>query len=201
MADVPHSMWTDSKIRSAVEKIKAQNGGRAVTTYAGHAEGANNSADFWIAGKEQGIQLSEWVMNNATNLGVKYIGFWQKIWNHTFEQPKPWSQWRGMEDRGSPTQNHHDHMHVTFLHDGQGVSNPDAVKTSNTSSSSDSSGGLIPDWFNPFKEALGPIGDFFSTVQSSIKFISEPKNWLRIAAFALGVVVLLVGLRGTLRNV
>lgn len=70
-------------------------------------------------------------MNNRASLGLKYVIWGQKIWNPSQDAVKPWSQWRGMEDRGSVTQNHwlvfsllvlsssclhktRDHVHVSY---------------------------------------------------------------------------------------
>jgi hypothetical protein len=61
-----------------------------------------------------GEPIAEWVMNNRASLGLKYVIWGQKIWNPSLDSVKPWSQWRAMEDRGSITANHWDHVHVSF---------------------------------------------------------------------------------------
>ncbi|KAF7507819.1 hypothetical protein GJ744_010120 [Endocarpon pusillum] len=61
-----------------------------------------------------GEPIAEWVMKNRASLGLKYVIWGQKIWNPSQDSVKPWSQWRGMEDRGSITANHWDHVHVSF---------------------------------------------------------------------------------------
>ncbi len=61
-----------------------------------------------------GDQIAKWVMQNQTQLGVKYIIWKQRYWQPgmgTAEAP----QWKPMEDRGSPTENHMDHVHVSVL--------------------------------------------------------------------------------------
>ncbi|KAJ9641367.1 hypothetical protein H2199_005337 [Coniosporium tulheliwenetii] len=63
---------------------------------------------------ESGAPIAEWVMNNRASLGLKYVIWGQKIWNPSQDAVKPWSQWRGMEDRGSITANHWDHVHVSY---------------------------------------------------------------------------------------
>ncbi|KAK0629401.1 hypothetical protein B0T17DRAFT_589194 [Bombardia bombarda] len=46
-----------------------------------------------------GREIAEWVMNNGATLNLKYGG---------------WGSWRSMEDRGDVTQNHWDHVHVSY---------------------------------------------------------------------------------------
>ena len=55
---------------------------------------------------DAGAPIAEWVMNNRATLSLKYVIWGQKIWNPSQDTVKPWSQWRGMEDRGSITANH-----------------------------------------------------------------------------------------------
>ncbi|KAK4143172.1 uncharacterized protein C8A04DRAFT_29190 [Dichotomopilus funicola] len=61
-----------------------------------------------------GRQLAEWVMNNRATLNLKYVIYGQKIWNPSQDSVKAWTSWRPMEDRGDVTQNHWDHVHVSF---------------------------------------------------------------------------------------
>ena len=57
-----------------------------------------------------GNRVTEHILANARRLLVKYI-----IWQ---QQINKGSGWDGMEDRGSPTANHMDHPHVSFLDPG-----------------------------------------------------------------------------------
>ncbi|KAG8754961.1 hypothetical protein FRC14_004484 [Serendipita sp. 396] len=61
-----------------------------------------------------GRPIAEWVMNHRKDINLKYVIWGQKIWNPSRDAVKPWSQWRDMEDRGSITANHWDHVHVSF---------------------------------------------------------------------------------------
>ncbi|MBB6120430.1 coiled-coil domain-containing protein [Nocardiopsis algeriensis] len=54
-----------------------------------------------------GTQIAQYAIDNADRLGVEYVIWEQQIW-HTANR-----QWKWMEDRGSPTQNHYDHVHIT----------------------------------------------------------------------------------------
>ncbi|KAF2871152.1 hypothetical protein BDV95DRAFT_607427 [Massariosphaeria phaeospora] len=60
-----------------------------------------------------GRQIAEWVMNNRGTLNLKYVIWGQRIWNPS-DSVGAWTTWRDMEDRGDITQNHWDHVHVSF---------------------------------------------------------------------------------------
>ena len=57
-----------------------------------------------------GDSVSQYLINNASRLGLKYIIWKQRIYD--FRGGGGWSQ---MEDRGSITANHFDHVHVSVL--------------------------------------------------------------------------------------
>lgn len=66
--------------------------------------------------KKRAEKMANYLMKNRRELGVKYLIYRQKIWNVDIDkEPKPLSKWRGMEDRGDDTQNHHDHIHVSVF--------------------------------------------------------------------------------------
>lgn len=77
--------------------------------------------------EQVGIQITEFVMNNHAQLGVKYIIWYQSIWHpdrSSCDGPPTYSAnvpnlshgiWCGMGDRGSVTENHYDHVHVSFI--------------------------------------------------------------------------------------
>lgn len=77
--------------------------------------GSGNAVDFMIsnydspAQRKRGWDLAKWFKTNAADLDVKYVIFDQKIWN-----PGRGNEWRPMENRGNDTQNHLDHVHVSF---------------------------------------------------------------------------------------
>jgi hypothetical protein len=49
-------------------------------------------------------------MTNARTLGVSYVIWRQRYW----PVGRAVGAWSGMEDRGSPTQNHYDHVHISL---------------------------------------------------------------------------------------
>lgn len=71
----------------------------------GHPAGL--AADF-MTSVDQGNQLAEYLVANADRLAVDYVIWRQRIW--FADQPQ--AGWAAMADRGSPTQNHMDHVHL-----------------------------------------------------------------------------------------
>jgi hypothetical protein len=54
-----------------------------------------------------GDQVAAYAIGNAARLGIHYVIWKQHIWNIRG------GGWRRMEDRGSITQNHYDHVHIS----------------------------------------------------------------------------------------
>jgi hypothetical protein len=84
-----------------------------VTSYGGWREdsgehGSGQAIDIMISGGT-GWEIAEFVRANAGDLGVSEVLYSQQIW--TVERGS--EGWRWMEDRGSSTANHYDHVHVT----------------------------------------------------------------------------------------
>lgn len=83
---------------------------------AGHPAGL--AADFMVpttsAGRAQGEALAAYAMAHAAELKIDYILWYQRIWS----QDRAAEGWRPMSDRGSPTANHVDHVHINVLPDG-----------------------------------------------------------------------------------
>jgi len=87
------------------------------TTYASHSDGPTWSADLWTSGAGAGRdnrnipsmnQLAEYCAANTRALGLKYV-----IWKQRINSGDS-RGWRHMADRGGITQNHFDHVHITF---------------------------------------------------------------------------------------
>lgn len=66
------------------------------------------AVDIMVSGSE-GWQVAEFVRANYAALGVSYVIYSQKIWS----VERSGEGWRGMENRGSITANHFDHVHVS----------------------------------------------------------------------------------------
>jgi hypothetical protein len=71
-----------------------------------HAQGI--AVDIMVSG-DLAWQVAEFVRANYADLGVSYVIHARNIWS----VERSGEGWRGMEDRGSVTANHYDHVHVT----------------------------------------------------------------------------------------
>ena len=71
-----------------------------------HAQGL--AIDIMVSGSP-GWEVAEFLRANYSELGISYIMFSQKIWS----VDRGSEGWRYVEDRGSVTANHYDHVHVT----------------------------------------------------------------------------------------
>jgi hypothetical protein len=71
-----------------------------------HSQGL--AIDIMVSGA-RGWEVAEFVRANYAELGVNYIMYSQKIWS----VDRSSEGWRYVEDRGSVTANHYDHVHVT----------------------------------------------------------------------------------------
>lgn len=94
--------------RPAVQELSERYGIRA-TTYSGHYPTSSLAADFMTqldAAKQR--EMAQYIIDNAERLGVDSLISRQRIW--TVSHP----YWVYMEDRGSVSENHYDHNHVSF---------------------------------------------------------------------------------------
>jgi hypothetical protein len=71
--------------------------------------GTGQAVDVMIASSSVGWDIANWTRSNASKLGVSEVIYYQKIW--TVQRSS--EGWRPMEDRGSATANHYDHVHVS----------------------------------------------------------------------------------------
>ncbi len=97
----------------------------AITTVAGYRAGdsdpyghtAGLALDFMIndipAGRATGDALAAYAKARHAELGVQYIVWRQRIWNIARDD----EGWRAMPDRGNPTDNHMDHVHISLTGD------------------------------------------------------------------------------------
>ena len=88
--------------------------GSSVSAFGGYRpgdggdHGSGRAVDIMVSG-EPGKEIARYVQAHARELGVTYVIYQQRIWL----AGRPTSQWRFMEDRGSTTANHYDHVHVS----------------------------------------------------------------------------------------
>jgi hypothetical protein len=67
--------------------------------------GTGHAVDIMCSTTE-GNSIASFLQANAGELNIKYLIWRQRIWY-------PGGSWRAMADRGSPTANHMDHVHVS----------------------------------------------------------------------------------------
>jgi hypothetical protein len=60
---------------------------------------------------QRGYQIAAWAQANASQLGIMYIIYRQRIWDIRTGS----SGWVPMADRGSITANHFDHVHISVF--------------------------------------------------------------------------------------
>jgi hypothetical protein len=72
----------------------------------GGDHGRGLALDFMTNSNTTGTALANFVLANRDRLGVTYV-----IWQQRYNDGNGWSM---MEDRGSTTANHYDHVHVSF---------------------------------------------------------------------------------------
>ncbi len=83
-----------------------------ITTYGTYrADGEHSQGlaiDIMVSGS-RGWEVAEFVRAHYQELGVNYVMYSQRIWS----VDRSGEGWRYVEDRGSVTANHYDHVHVT----------------------------------------------------------------------------------------
>ena len=95
-------------------RIRTIYGWRASSAYSSdHPNG--RAVDIMIpswttpANADYGWEVARYFAANASRFNISYIIYRQQVWNASY----PDRGWRAMEDRGSATANHYDHVHVS----------------------------------------------------------------------------------------
>jgi hypothetical protein len=105
----PYSMW-DPHVRPVIQEITERFDVPTVYTRADHSPTQGRAADFMVYDdRAKGDAVAQYVIDNATRFRVEYLIWQQQIYLISS------GSWQPMEDRGSPTANHMDHVHVAFL--------------------------------------------------------------------------------------
>lgn len=127
-------------------------GWREVDPYPDHPSGL--AIDFMTSnlpdGTTAGDELAAYLQQHSAELGVDYLIWRQRIWSPA----RATEGWRLMEDRGSPTQNHMDHVHLTLT--GLGSSTLTGVCGSATSTGVVGGQGWAAPAAGPISSGFGP---------------------------------------------
>lgn len=190
-------------VRNAAEAI---GGWYGISTVYGVGSRSNTSdhpiglaLDFMISDKTRGTLLANFVRAHAAEFGVTYVIWRQHIWSRA----RNGEGWRLMEDRGDPTANHYDHVHVSFQatappgfgnapsdDDATGsfkVPAPTPVPGDTTTSPTPTTGGTVPvtGGTTPVVSAGGGDGSVFGGSLRDLVVLS--------AALSAGVVLIAIG--------
>lgn len=65
-------------------------------------------------GSEVGNQVAQYAVDNISKAGISYVIYRQKFYAPVKNIYGPANTWNQMSDRGSVTENHYDHVHVSF---------------------------------------------------------------------------------------
>jgi hypothetical protein len=105
----PYSMW-DPDVRPVIKEIVETFDVPTVYTRPDHSPSQERAADFMVyEDKAKGDAVAQYVIDNASRFRVEYLIWQQQIYIISN------GYWEPMEDRGSPTANHMDHVHVAWL--------------------------------------------------------------------------------------
>jgi hypothetical protein len=86
-----------------------------ISTYNGHQPTASRALDILVSdvygrvpadGNKLGDEVAAYALAHQLDGGITYV-----IWRQRYNDG---SGWDAMEDRGSITQNHYDHVHISF---------------------------------------------------------------------------------------
>lgn len=102
---VPNAIAVHRAVCAAFPSVTSYLGARPGD---GGFHGSGQALDIMVSGST-GDQVAEFARSHASALGVSEVIWSQRIW--TVQRAS--EGWRWMEDRGSTTANHYDHVHVS----------------------------------------------------------------------------------------
>ena len=77
--------------------------------------GKGRAVDVMVpVGSEVGKQVAQYAVDNIANAGISYVIYRQHFYAPVDNIYGPANTWNQMPDRGSITENHYDHVHVSF---------------------------------------------------------------------------------------
>lgn len=125
------------------------------------------ATDFMVfTDRAKGDAVAAYVKQSWARLDVKYM-----IWQQRIDEG---SGWKPMENRGSPTANHMDHVHVSYLPAAGGGREYAGNSTAETSTDSSGTGALAP--------------------------VTSLATWVRVLEFLAGALILILIARSVITN-
>lgn len=125
-------------------------------------------------------------------LNVQYL-----IWQQTYYDA-PGKAGSHMADRGSPTANHMDHVHITFKQLGPIPTYDGFLGAIGGGAAFPVAGAPTADVTtavgDPIADSVKQVYDAITALVGAFSFLTKPENWKRIAWFVLGIVLAGIGL-------
>lgn len=118
----PNTLPTDPNLQPQAEAFRQDVASTfGLTDIGGYREGDPQDHGQGLAvdvmvpvGSEIGDQVAQYAVDNIANAGISYIIYEQKFYAPVNNIYGPANTWNPMPDRGSVTENHYDHVHVSF---------------------------------------------------------------------------------------
>lgn len=124
--------WSDSNVKPHVQAAAREIASRfGIMNIGGYRSGAD-SQDHGLGlaidvMTDAGEGIAQFAQQNAARLGITYV-----IWNQAIWDSRNNRGWEPMADRGSPTANHKDHVHISFNGEGGDPNAPITNVSNNT---------------------------------------------------------------------
>ncbi len=182
-------------VRAAAEEIGNKFDVKTIYGFGARPSGTSDhprglALDFMVyKNRAQGDAIAAYCIANAKRLGVKYIIWWQAIWS----PDRANEGWRPMASRGSVTANHYDHPHVSFkttAGSGAVINVPGGSGTTTPNDNSPATPVAPVGLPNPIR-GLTEVVDSLNRI---VTWLTNPRNWLRIAMAFAGIILLFVAL-------
>lgn len=103
--------WVQPHVQAFADEVRKATRVKSIGTYNGHDPSVDRALDLFhaIGDDELADEICWFAVRHLERFGVDYIISRQRIFN-----PEVLNEWRWMADRGNPTQNHMDHVHISF---------------------------------------------------------------------------------------
>lgn len=97
-------------VQAFADAVTEATGVQSIGTYPGHSPSIDRALDLFVPVNSTAVgnAICAFALKHQARFGVRYVIYRREIWHR--EDPT----WRWMADRGGPTQNHVDHVHVSF---------------------------------------------------------------------------------------
>lgn len=164
----PHVKAAADEVGSRFDVSRIYGFGARANNYSDHPLGL---ALDYVASGAKGDAIANYVQTNSARLGVKYIIWEQRIWY------PPNGPWKLMEDRGSVSANHFDHVHVSFK------------------ATPGTDGPIIDQagFSNPLDQLTGFL-DAMKGISAAFTWITNSQNWIRIAGVTVGAILIMIAI-------